>query len=157
MTLADAALDHKDQEKALTLVNDAQRLFGGTQWAPEDRISLASRLAARLHLAGDTLKARSEVDAALALFANERHRMFDIDRADALIPVAEAYVAMGDKAAALTVYRQAVADGAENPNSRPRAEDLCATCCSMARHAIEPDAELWAKMREIREGLGDPW
>jgi tetratricopeptide (TPR) repeat protein len=138
-------------------VNDAQRLFSAYQWAPEDRISLASRLAAQLYLAGDTLKARSEVDAALAIFASERHRMFDIDRADALIPVAEAYVAMGDKAAALTVYRQAVADGAENPNSRPRAEDLCATCCSMARHAVEPDAELWTKMREIREGLGDPW
>jgi hypothetical protein len=64
---------------------------------------------------------------------------------------------MGDEAGALFVYRQAVEEGVENPNSRPRAEDLSATCCSMALHAVEPDAELWKRIRQISEQLGDPW
>jgi hypothetical protein len=64
---------------------------------------------------------------------------------------------MGDTAAALAVYKQAVEAGMENPNSRPRAEDLAATCCSMAVHAVQPDAELFARIREICAGLSDPW
>jgi hypothetical protein len=71
--------------------------------------------------------------------------------------VAEAYAAMGDRAAALAVYREAIAAGVGNPNSRPRAEDLAATCTSMARADIEPDDALWARIRTIRDGLGDPW
>ena len=64
---------------------------------------------------------------------------------------------MGDDAAALAAYRRAVEDGAENPNARQRAEDLVATCRSMSLHAIEPDADLWARMFQIHDGLGDPW
>lgn len=64
---------------------------------------------------------------------------------------------MGDTAAALAVYKRAVEEGVHNPNSRPRAEDLSATCCSMALHGVEPDGSLWARMEDIRGRLGDPW
>ncbi len=64
---------------------------------------------------------------------------------------------MDDTAAALMVYKRAVEEGVENPNSRPRAEDLSATCLSMALHMVEPDAELKNRIRQISEGLGDPW
>jgi hypothetical protein len=53
--------------------------------------------------------------------------------------------------------RRFVEEGVENPNSRPRAEDLSATCRSMALHAVEPDADLWKRMRQIGDGLGPPW
>ena len=55
------------------------------------------------------------------------------------------------------MYKTAVEEGTANPNSRPRAEDLTATCCSMALSAVEPDKELWAKLKQIYEGLGEPW
>jgi hypothetical protein len=64
---------------------------------------------------------------------------------------------MGNTAAALSVYAKVIEAGVENPNSRPRAEDLAATCCSMAVHAVEPDPRLWSRIRSIRDGLGDPW
>jgi len=81
----------------------------------------------------------------------------NIYRAGALRPLAEAYQSMGDTAAALTVFKKAVEEGVENPNSRPRVEDLSATCRSMALSGVEPDADLWARLREVFTGLGQPW
>ncbi len=157
IALAGFALDHGDQVKALDLVKDAQLVMDGSRWAPEDRIPLMARLAALRHRAGDKDKARSEADAALAMFAAERKNIVDIYRAGALRPLAEAYQSMGDTAAALAVYKGAVEEGVHNPNSRPRAEDLSATCCSMALHWVEPDGSLWARLEEIHSRLGDPW
>jgi hypothetical protein len=64
---------------------------------------------------------------------------------------------VGDESGALKLYARAVEAGVENPNSRPRAEDLAATCRSMAVHEVEPDAALRARMKQIRAALGDPW
>jgi hypothetical protein len=50
-----------------------------------------------------------------------------------------------------------VEDCAANSDSKPRAEDLSATCCSMAESGVEPDAGLWTRMRAIRDGLREPW
>ncbi|TAH36819.1 MAG: hypothetical protein EYC70_07470 [Planctomycetota bacterium] len=157
MQLAESALEHEDRAKALELVHDAQLLVESVEWIPEDRIALMARLAGLRHRSGDAEGARSRADAALALFDAQRDRIADIYRAGALRPLAEAYQSMGDSAAALAVYRRAVADGAGNPNSRPRAEDLAATCCSMAVHAVEPDAELRTRMRRIHAELSHPW
>lgn len=151
------ALAHADQATALALVRDAALLLDNAQWTPDVRIAFMSRLAGLRHRAGDGAQARREADAALALFAAERERIVDIDRADTLRPLAEAYQAMGDTQAALSVYAQALDEGVQNPNSRPRAEDLSATCCSMALAGVEPDARLWAKLRQVRDGLGEPW
>ena len=67
------------------------------------------------------------------------------------------WAAMGRVDEARRVYRLAVDEGVVNPNSRPRADDLSATCLSMARADVEPDAEFLARLREVRENLGDPW
>ena len=39
----------------------------------------------------------------------------------------------------------------------PRADDLCATLCSMARNGVEPDSELWKEIRAVYAGLREPW
>jgi hypothetical protein len=91
------------------------------------------------------------------MFEAEKALVYDVFRAAALRPIAEAYDEMGDEAAALDVYRRAVEEGARNPNSRPRAQDLVATTLSMAMRDVRPDEALRARMREIRDGLGDPW
>jgi hypothetical protein len=64
---------------------------------------------------------------------------------------------MRDPTEALAVYKQAAEAAVENPNSRPRAEDLSAICLSMAKRTVEPDAALWARIREIKSALGEPW
>jgi len=155
--LAGFALDHADQTKALELVNEAQLFMDSAQWRPEHRIPMISELVKLRFRAGNRQKARTDADALLALFDSQRDKIVNIYRAGALRPLAEAYQSMDDTAVALAVYKRAVEEGVENPNSRPRAEDLSATCCSMALHGVEPDAELWIRVRQINDGLGDPW
>jgi hypothetical protein len=157
LELAGCALDHHDPTKAIELANVAQEMIESGRWMPEDQVSLMGRAARMCALAGDTERARSQADAALALFNRERDKIVNIDRAGALRMVAEAYQSVGEVAAALAVYKKAVEEGVENPNSRPRAQDLSATCTSMALHRVEPDAELKDRIHHIRGGLGDPW
>jgi len=157
MSLAASARGHADQGKALELVNASQAMADAYQWPPWYGIPLKARLAEHRFLAGDAQKARTDADAALALFETVRNQMVDIDRAGTIRPLAETYRAMGDTAAALAVYRRAVEEGVQNPNSRPRAEDLSATCRSMALHGVEPDAPMWTRMQKIRAELGRPW
>ena len=116
-----------------------------------------AQLAALRHRAGEKSQARVEVDAALAKFEAERQKIVNIDRAKTLRPIAEAYSSMSDASAALMVYKRALEEGVENPNSRPRAEDLAATLCSMALNRFEPDAQTWLRIVEICDGLGQPW
>lgn len=155
--LAGFALDHSDQAKALALVNEARGFIDNARWPPEYRISLISKLIKLQFRAGDTQKAKTDADALLAFFDLQRDKIVNIYRAEPLRLLAEAYQSMGNMAAALVIYKRAVEEGIENPNSRPRAEDLSATSLSMALHRVEPDAELWTRMRQINKGLRDPW
>jgi hypothetical protein len=157
LRLAGACLEHTDQHKALELVNEAQVLKDGSRWPHHSYVPLTARLAGFRYRAGDRARARTDLDAARALFDAEVDKIVNIERAAALRPIAEAYGLMGDTAAALAVCKRAVEEGVANPNSRPRAEDLSATCCSMAVHGVEPDRELWRRIRGVREGLGPPW
>jgi hypothetical protein len=81
----------------------------------------------------------------------------NIYKADTLIPLAEAYQMIAGATDSMAVYKRAVEAAVENPNSRPRAEDLSAICLSMAKRLVEPDAALWARVRELKGALGEPW
>lgn len=155
--LAGFALEHSDPRKALELIEEATFALEGSRWASEDRIAMIAKLSAVRHRAGDKKGARRNVDAALAMYNSERDKIVNIYCSGALRSVAEAYASLGDTAAALALYRRAVEAGVENPNSRPRADDLSATCISLALHGVEPDAELWDRLRQVCEDLGDPW
>lgn len=157
MELAGFALDHEDASKALDLVQEAHAIMDGARWTPDLQIPMLARLATLRHRAGDAERAHSEVDAALASFDTQREKIVNIDRAGVLRSLAEAYAAMGDASASRKTYARAVEAGVENPNSRPRAEDLAATCRSMARQAVQPGDELLARMQQIHERLGAPW
>lgn len=157
MELAGASLTHADSAKALTLLNEAKDMMDVARWQPESLIPLTAQLAQLRFRAGDETGARAEVRRALDLFDAKRQTIVSIYRARTLRPIAEAYHAMSDGAAALALYKRTVEAGMENPNSRPRAEDLVATCCSLALHAVEPDAELASRIREIQADLGEPW
>jgi hypothetical protein len=157
MAMAGFALDHADQVKALALTNEAQLLADGAEWPLEYHIPMVAKLDLLRFRCGEQQKARASADALLSLFNAEGKKIVNIDRAGVLRPLAETYQSMGDRAAALAVYKLALAEGVENPNSRPRAEDLSATLISMALHGVEPDDELWTRIRQIKDGLADPW
>jgi tetratricopeptide (TPR) repeat protein len=157
MELANASLAHADSTKALALLDEAKNLVEIPRWQPQSIIPLMAQLARLRFRAGDEAGARAEAELALALFDAKRDTIVNIYRAQTLRPIAEAYYAMGDTDAALDLYKRAVEAGMENPNSRPRADDLVAVCCSLALHAVEPDAVLASRIREIQAGLSDPW
>lgn len=157
LELGAAALRHDDAANARALATDAAATIATATWTPEQRIGVQSRLATLRHRAGEPAKAREDADFAFALYDSKQREIVDIQRGGALRPLAEAYLVLGDVARARKVYATALEAGVVNPNSRPRAQDLVATCCSMATQGFEPDAELWARVRAIRAGLGAPW
>jgi tetratricopeptide (TPR) repeat protein len=157
--LAEVALKQNDSVEAQKLVVQAKQLFDSTAWPAQlyYGIPMSARLAGLQFLCGERDLARTALQAAQDLFIKKQDDMVNINKADTLIPLAEAYQVISEPSEALTIYRQAVAAAVENPNSRPRAEDLSALCVSMALHHVEPDEALWSRIREIQSNLGDPW
>ncbi len=157
MDLATISLDHSYRKNALELVNEAQTLIDEYEWKLEHRLPLMAKIIRLRYQTGHQQKAQNEADQFVTLYDAEGEQIVNIYRAEAIRPLAETYHVMGNPEAALSVYKRAVEAGVENPNSRPRAEDLSATCNSMALHAVKPDAELWARMQQIYKGLDHPW
>jgi tetratricopeptide (TPR) repeat protein len=157
LELAACAIGHEDHAHALTTLKEAQAEINGRRWLMYDRLPLQARLIRLRWQAGDHEQAKRDVDAALAEYDAARDNIDPVWRAETLCPIAETYQAMGESALALSVYRRAIEEGAINPNSRPRAEDLAGTCCSLAVSGVKPDADLWQRIRAVRDGLRQPW
>lgn len=154
--LADVSLEHGDEERALELLGDAEDAVAGQRWSARAAIPLVARLAAMRHGAGDKAGARAGLREALIAYDEARPELTDIWRAETLRPIAEGYLTVGDVEQARAIYARALEEGNGNPNVKPRAEDLSATCCSMASSGFEPDESMWSRMRELREGLVQP-
>ncbi len=152
-----SALDHADHSKALALVSEAQELVDKSRWLLEDHVRWLAQLAALRDRAGAHAQAQHQIGVALAMFDRGRDQIMNIERADVLRAVAEATWSMRDPAAALAVYQRALEAGVENPNSRPRAEDLSATCLSLALNDVAANGALRARITDILNGLGHPW
>ncbi|MBN1256987.1 MAG: hypothetical protein JXA52_04710 [Planctomycetes bacterium] len=157
LKMAGFAIDHQDQKKALELVNQAQEIMDSVAWPLRYSIPLNAKLALTRYQAGDAKTAKNSINEALTLFEAEREKIVNIYRAETLTPLAEAYHSMGELDTSLEIYKKAVAESFVNPNSRPRAEDLSAICCSLAKNGVEPDHELWEGIHNSTKELGDPW
>jgi tetratricopeptide (TPR) repeat protein len=155
--LAENALAAGDAAGATRQLDEAQALVDNNRWLSEDHIAQIAQIARLRAAAGERERAQRDLAGVLGLYERERDKITDIYRADALRPVAEALVALGDRQAALATFARAVDEGLANPNSRPRADDLAETACSIARSKLVPDAELTARLRKAQAGLGDPW
>ncbi len=142
---------------ARAFVDAAIKLRDGASWTPDSASPLAAMVARRLALLGDIEAAKTELDSARALFDREIEMVPDVFRASALRPLAQGYAALMDASTARAVFARAIAEGARNPNARPRAEDLACTCAAMALAGIEPDAAMWESIRATSIGLKDPW
>jgi tetratricopeptide (TPR) repeat protein len=155
LALGTLALEQGDRKRALELAGRVDVVLE-KKLALEDEIPIRARTAVLRHGAGDA-EAKKRLDAALAQFGKARGQISNLRRADVLLPIAEAYASLGDVPRALEVYRRAAVDGAENPNGVPRADDLVALCCSMARSGVAPDAEQWRAIHKTFSGLREPW
>jgi hypothetical protein len=102
-------------------------------------------------------RARAELEAALRSWHEERDAIVDIYRAGTLRPLAFACYTIGDPEQAEQLLALALEEGQVNPNSRPRCDDLVATCVALATRGIDPAPATWERLREIRRGLGNPW
>lgn len=157
LKLTESCLKYGDKAKAVELLNQADSVLQQYQWPTDYRIKLVSQLCVSRFNAGDIVKADKDREAMLELFKSDGDKIVDIYRAQTLYTLAEAYYAAGKKSDALNVYKIALRHSLDNPNSRPRAEDLTAACCSMALNSVEPDEQIWNEMKRIRGALAQPW
>ena len=151
------AQNHDDPDMVRQYLQKAYEFLEVYPWRPEERLPIMAELVRWRFRIGEDQQARSDAEVALARFTEQGQRVVNIYKAEALYPMAETYHIMGNTTMALQVYQQAIEAALENPNSRPRAEDIAAICCSMALHSFEPDSDMWQHLQEIRQGLGDPW
>ncbi|MBK9387105.1 MAG: hypothetical protein IPN34_20000 [Planctomycetes bacterium] len=155
--LAQNALANADPVRARSLAVELQGLIDGASWLLEDELRLRAELAGLRHRAGDGLLARQDLDALLARYESERERITDIYRSRVLRAIAAAYQMQGDASRSLAIYTRAAEEGFANPNALPRAEDLLATCCAIARSGLEPEPAQLERLRTLRGSLRQPW
>ena len=155
--LADALAAQGHREECTAELAAAARILAQTEFLPEDVGPLTAAVARARARHGDERGARELLASALDTYSARHGEIADVFRAGYLRPVAEALAAVGDPDGARACWMMALDAGATNPNSRPRAEDLCRTSASMVRAGIEPNAVMGQRMSEIRAGLGEPW
>ncbi|MDF1799347.1 MAG: hypothetical protein P1V81_09245 [Planctomycetota bacterium] len=152
------ALDAGDGESARRLLGQAADLFDDFEWRQaRHELPLLADLGRAWVRAGRVEQARALVVRGLARFEAESPRIADIFQAETLRPFAEVLFLMGDREAARELFARVLEVGRQNPNGRPRAEDLAETCRSMARVGCEPTPELWSALVECYAELGAPW
>lgn len=151
------AVAHDQRSAAARLLQRCEEWFAGGNWLPDDEYPLRGRLAQAWARAGDAERAKRLVAEAVAKFYGERDRIPDVFRARGLRQLALASHLAGDAAESQRLLQAAVEEGLRNPNSRPRADDLVALCCLLAREGWQPTSALTARLAAIQQGLGQPW
>lgn len=149
--------EQADGGRAAELLTTMRAIVEGHRWRSEDRMPQVARLVELARLLGQTDRARAEAEAALKAYQDERDGIVDIYRAETLRPLALAWFALGERERGEDLFALAVEEGMENPNSRPRCDDLVDACVDLARAGVDPSPKTWARLREIQKELGEPW
>ncbi len=155
--LASAAIERKDSQRAAKLIEDAGGAIPPQSLLTEERIPLLARIVILKHRNGDAAGAIEGIQTMRSMFAAKRDYIVDIYRASALRGIAEAAYQIGMRDVALEIWGKALEEGTTNVNSRPRADDLAATCCSMIRSGAIPSQSILDRADAILKGLSDPW
>ncbi|MFO1078662.1 MAG: hypothetical protein U1E73_13140 [Planctomycetota bacterium] len=154
--LADAAARH-DPARANAMIADIEARLRTIRWQAGDELPMRARLAAVRATAGDKAQAVVELDQVVTDYEHQREHIESMNRADVLVPIAEAYAHADAPAQAEAIYHRALAEAVVNPNSRPRLDDLVAVALSLSRSGLPLAAALLAEVRAAVRGLGNPW
>lgn len=156
-SLARVAIENDGLAHAREISSEIDELVASVKWSAEDELRVGSGAAEIRYLAGDEEGALAELARLERLYDANLPMIFDVFRPDALVPLAEAYAAIGETDKAYTTYALALEEGTKNPNSRPRVDDLLLVSLSMMRQGLEPTPEMMTTIRAINAGLADPW
>ena len=135
----------------------AGTVLAATGLQEEDITPAKCDLAAVRARIGDRDEALADLDAAKRDYLERRFRIQSPFRARSARALAEGYAAVGDLDSAVNCYQSALSDGIVNPNSCPRAEDLAATCASIARSGVPVPDDVQDRIKRIRVDFRDPW
>ena len=150
---------HKNLKRDLAILklDKATEIFSATTFLPEDVAPLGAMIArARIRM-GDEQSARLLLQRFYSEYSTRREGIVNLRRAKSLRALAEGFCELGDRDDAIACYTWALEEGTINPNARPRAEDLGATCLSMAEYGIPLTPELKHQIDTIRSSLTYPW
>lgn len=155
--LAGRAIEVAETVRARRLLDSAEAAVAAATMLPEDGLPLRARAVAMRYASGEKEAASTAFAALESEFVSRRGGIVDIRRAGVVRAFAEAAWRMDRKSKAAELWLRALDEGLANPNSRPRAEDLAATCRSIVAVGAVPDAAFLAKADALLQGLGDPW
>lgn len=151
----DLAAGRRDHARAL--VDEIEALVRDNRWNAEQRIAFLARVGRMRHGAGQTEEALATLREAVAAYDEAREGIVSIWRGRSLRPLAEAFHAVGSPASAAELYERALVEAVVNPNSRPRLEDLVATCNSIVASGLDAPVSLRKALARTRAALGAPW
>lgn len=156
--MADNAIEHGANDHALTFVARGRAILDANRFDAEFHLPQGAMLAEVEVRAGAVDAARASIRGLESSWdALNKELVPSMYHAACVRPLAEAYVAAGEPDEAMRLYRQVIELGAQNPNARPRCDDLVATVASLVTHGLQPDEEMLARLRELRAGLVSPW
>lgn len=155
--MAGVLSDQGRQDAAMQELDAASRILASSDFSPDTQGVLARQLSIAWIAQGRSGRALAILQDTLGPYERAPEAVVDIDRADLLCPIAEAFEAAGDRASAVRVWRLALMAAAVNPNARPRAEDLCLCLLSLIRADVEPDPDLTRLIDALQAGLKAPW
>lgn len=157
LEFAGVAMNHDDVEAVMPILEELETMVAGLESRPRYYIPESARVLKLMIDVQQVERAGVWVDELMAYYNGKRDVITNIERAGLVCSLAEVYHKLGKADVVLDLYSRAVAEGTVNPNSRPQADDLNRICCSLALNEVEPNEVLQRQLREMRNGLGDPW
>lgn len=142
---------------ASTRLKSAVDSFKAAELLPEDEAPIGAMVVEARIAAGDRAGAAEELRRLREQFDRRRGEIMSTRLARSLRAIGSAWAKAGDQIMARQSFRDALDAGLINPNGRPRAEDLTATCVAMAVAGVVPDPLTAQKIDAVRNQLGEPW
>ncbi len=155
--LAAEDLEARRVEHARALIDEIEVMVRGNRWNPEQTIALMAKVGRHRHAAGQPEKALAILREAASMYDEKRASIVSIWRGRSLRPLAEAFMAAGSQASAVELYERVLVEAVENPNSRPRLEDLVLTCNSIVASGVVAPESLRKALMRTKAALGSPW
>lgn len=144
-------------EHARAIIDEIETMVRGNRWNAEQAIAFMANVGRHRHAAGQPEKALAILREAASMYDEKRTSIVSIWRGRSLRPLAEAFMAAGSQASAVELYERALVEAVENPNSRPRLEDLVLTCNSIVASGVVAPESLRKALMRTKAALGSPW